>query len=150
MPIHILIVDDCPIFRLGLRWVCELERDLKVVGEAENGRTAVALACDLQPDVVLMDIEMPILGGVQATRLITAQNPSTRVLALTTCSKDGHVLPVIRAGAYGCLPKDIKDSTLIKAIRAVHRGEALIDPHVTARVLDELRRVSEHGAHSPV
>ncbi|MDY7077534.1 MAG: response regulator transcription factor [Chloroflexota bacterium] len=143
MPIQILIVDDSPISRQDLRRICELAGYFEVVGQAENGREAVALVRDLQPDIVLMDIEMPIMDGVQATRLITAQNPSTRVIALATCIKSERVLPVIKAGAYGCLPKDTEEGILIEAIRAVHRGEALIDSHVTARVFDELRRIDE-------
>ena len=148
MSIHIVIVDDSPIFRRDLRRTCELAGDFEVIGQAENGHEAVALVRDLQPDIVLMDVEMPIMDGVQATRLITAQNPSTRVIALSTSTKDGHVLPVIKAGAYGCLPKDAEESVLINAIRAVHRGKALIDSHVTARVFDELRHIDEDATPS--
>ncbi len=143
MSIRILIVDDSPIVYQDLYQICELAGDFEVIGQAENGREAVALVRNLQPDVVLMDIEMPIMDGVQATGLITAQTPSTRVIAMTTCTKDGHVLPVIKAGAYGCLPKNTPGDVLIKAVRAVHRGEALIDSHITARVFDELRRTDE-------
>ena len=141
MSIRILIVDSSPIFRQGLRQVCELG-GFEIVGEATNSREAVALACDLQPDIVLMNIGVPTLDGIQATKAITAQNPSTRVIVLTTRSKDESVLSVIQAGAYGCLPKGIEENTLIEAIQSVHRGKAMIDPYLTAQVLDEFRQMN--------
>ncbi|MCP4542819.1 MAG: response regulator transcription factor [Chloroflexi bacterium] len=148
MSIHILIVDNSSVFRQYLRRTCELAGDFEVIGQAQNGHDAVALVRDLQPDIVLMNIDIPIMDSVQTTKLITTQNPSTRVIALTTvCTKKGHVLAVIKAGAHGCLPKDTKERVLIGAIQAVHRGEALIDPHVTAQVFEELRRTSDHTMH---
>ena len=138
--IRVLIADHHASFHWKLRQICELEEGVEVVGEARNGREAVALAHQLRPDLVLMDAELSILDSVQAIRLITTQNPSTRVVALTTCPRDERVLCAIKAGAYGCLSKDAAESTLIEAIRAVHRGEALIDPAVTAMVFNEIRR----------
>ena len=144
--IRVLIADDHSSFRQDLRQVCELEEDLEVVGEAGNGREVVALAHQLQPDVILMDIDLSILDGVQATRLITAQSSSTRVIALTTCPKDERVFRAIRAGAYSCLCKDAAKSALTETIRAIHRGEAFIDPVVTAMVFNELRCIGERLA----
>jgi DNA-binding NarL/FixJ family response regulator len=141
--IRILIADDRPDLRQGLRRICELERGFEVVGEAEDGAETVAMALQLQPNVILIGIEMSVLDDVQAIRSITAYDSSARVIALTTCSSDGDVLRAIKAGAHGCLPKDVAGNVLVRAIQAVHRGEALIDPHVTAAVLDEIRRADE-------
>ena len=142
-PIRILIVDDHQPFRQSVRQVCELAEEFEVIGEAENGHEAVELAHRLQPDVILMDIEMPIMGGVQATSLIVAQNPATRVIALTTNCQDADALDMLKAGAYGYLSKHIQGNDLVKAIQAIHRGEAMIDSQVTAQVLDEFRRISK-------
>jgi DNA-binding NarL/FixJ family response regulator len=141
--IRILIADDRPDLRQGLRRICELERDFEVVGEAENGAKAVTLAHQLQPDVILIGIETSVLDDVQAIRSITAYDSSARVIALTTCSSDGDVLRAIKAGAHGCLPEDVAGNVLVGAIWAVYRGEALIDSHVTAVLLDEIRRADE-------
>lgn len=146
--IRVLIASDQASLRQRLREVCELGGGFTALGEAENGREAVVLAHQLQPDVVLMDIEMPLPDGVQAIRSITAQNPSARVIALTAYSREEDVLQAIKAGAQGCLPKDTEESILIEAIRAVHRGEALIDSHVTGAVLDEIRRTGESTIRS--
>jgi len=142
-PIRVLIADDHKLFRRGLRQVCELEGGFTVVGEAENGQQAVKLARSLQPDVILMDIGMPILNGVQATSAITAENPAVQVIVLTIYREDKYVFEAIQAGAQGYLLKDVEEDVLIKAVRTVHRGEALIDSHVAALVLEEFRRVSQ-------
>ncbi len=142
-PIRVLIADDYQPFRQSLRRVCELAGGLEVIGEAENGHEVVTLAQRLQPDVILMDIEMPMMDGVEATSLIVAQNPATRVIALTSSLDDTDALNMLKAGAYGYLLKRTQESALIEAIRAVHRGEAMIDSHVTAQVLDEFRRISQ-------
>ena len=141
--IRVLVANDHTGLRQDLRRVCELEGGFEVVGEAENSPEAVALARQLQPDVILIGIEMSALDDVQAIRSITAHDSSARVIALTTCSNDGGVLRAIKAGAHGCLPRDAAGNVLVRAIQAVHRGEALIDPHVTAAVLDEIRRAGE-------
>ena len=141
--IRILIVDDYQPFRQSVRQVCELAAGFEVIGEAENGHEAVELAHRLQPDVILMDIEMPIMDGIEATSLIVAQNPATRVIALTAAWADAGALKMLKAGAYGYLIKRDQDSNLVEAIRAVHRGEAMIDSQVTVQVLDEFRRISE-------
>ncbi len=149
-PIRVLIADDHRLFRRGLRQVCEMDGGFEVVGEAEHGQQAIELARRLQPDVVLMDIEMPILNGVQATSVITTENPTIRVIVLTVYQEDEHVFKAIRAGAQGYLLKDAEEEKLIEAIRAVHRGEALIDSHVAAMVLDEFRRIRPHEPEKTV
>jgi len=141
--IRVLIADDHRIVRQGLRHVCELAGGFRVVGEAENGRQAVKLARKLQPDVILMDINMPVWDGVQATSLIIDANPSARVIILTMYRQDQYVFQAIKAGARGYLLKDIDEQDLVAAIRAVHRGEALIDPSLAVKLLDEFRRVSQ-------
>jgi len=149
--IRVLIADDHRLFRQGLRHVCEAAGDIEVIGEAENGSQSVQLAHELQPDVVLMDIQMPEQDGVQATRLITSRNPNTRIIILTMYRQDQYVFEAIQAGAQGYLLKDIDENELIEAIRAVHRGEALIDPTLAVRVLEEFRRLSqEHREDSQI
>ncbi len=140
--IRVLIADDHRLVRQGLRQICETVGHLEVVGEAENGREAVELARRLQPDVVLMDISMPVLDGVEATRLITAQSPAVRVIILTMYKQDRFVFEAIKAGARGYLLKDVDEQELVDAVRAVHRGEALIDPGLATRLLEEFRRLS--------
>ncbi|MFN3763337.1 MAG: response regulator [Anaerolineae bacterium] len=142
-PIRVLIADDHRLFRQGLRQICETVGRLEVVGEAENGQEAVELALRLRPDVVLMDIRMPVLDGVEATRRITACAPSVRIIILTMYRQDQYVFEAIKAGARGYLLKDIDEQELVDAVRAVHRGEALIDPALAARLLEEFRRLSQ-------
>lgn len=145
-PIRVFIADDHRLFRQGLRQICETVGRFEVVGEAENGQEAVELARQLKPDVVLMDIQMPVLDGVEATRLITADNPAVRVIILTMYKQDQYVFEAIKAGARGYLLKDIDEHELVDAVRAVHRGEALIDPILATRLLDEFRRLSQIAA----
>lgn len=142
-PIRMLLADDHRLFRQGMRQICEILGGFDVIGEAENGEEAVHLAQALQPDVILMDIHMPFLDGVQATRLITENNPATRVIILTMYRQDRYVFEAIKAGARGYLLKDADEQELVDVVRAVHRGEALIDPALASRVLDEFRRLSE-------
>ncbi|MCX7683097.1 MAG: response regulator transcription factor [Anaerolineae bacterium] len=142
-PIRVLIADDHRLFRQGLRQICETVGCLEVVGEAENGDEAVALALQLKPDVVLMDIRMPVTDGVQATRQITACAPSVRIIILTMYRQDQYVFEAIKAGARGYLLKDIDEQELMDAVQAVYRGEALIDPVLAARLLEEFCRLSQ-------
>jgi NarL family two-component system response regulator LiaR len=142
-PIRLLIADDHRLFRRGLCQICEILGGFEVVGEAKNGQEAVDLACRLKPDVILMDINMPVLDGVQATRLITEENPSARVIILTMYRQDQYVLEAIKAGARGYLLKDIDEQVLVDAVHAVRRGEAMINPSLATRVLDEFRRLSQ-------
>jgi DNA-binding NarL/FixJ family response regulator len=141
--IRVLIADDHRIVRQGLRHVCELAGGLTVAGEAENGREAVKLAQQLHPDVILMDINMPILDGVQATSFIVEANPAARVIILTMYRQDRYVFEAIKAGARGYLLKDVDEQDLVAAIRAVHQGDALINPSLAAKLLDEFRRLSQ-------
>ena len=122
-PIRVLIADDHQFFRSSLRQSCELEEDLEVVGEAENGREAVELARHTRPDVVLMDIEMPVLDGVRATGLITHKDPKIRVIVLTTHPQDETVRAALQAGACDYLSKGVGEQALIAAIRAAYRGK---------------------------
>ena len=144
--IRVLIADDHRLFRLGLRQACESAGDFEVVGEAEDGQEAVELARRCRPDVVLMDIQMPILDGVEATRRIVENDPSVRVIMLTIYRRDRYVFEAIKAGARGYLLKDVDEGELLEAVRAVHRGEALINPSLATRLLDEFRRLGQAAA----
>jgi DNA-binding NarL/FixJ family response regulator len=140
MSIRVLIADDQSLVRAGFRLVLENHPDLEVVGEASNGREAVHSAGRLQPDVVLMDIRMPDLDGIAATRQITAQHPA-RVLVLTTYDLDEYVYDALQAGASGFLLKDTPPDQLADGIRAVAGGEALLAPTVTRRLIEEFTRL---------
>ena len=142
MTIRILIVDDQPLLRTGFRLILEEEVDLEVVGEAGDGEEAIERAAELQPDVVLMDIRMPRLDGVEATRRLVRDTapadgaPALHVLVLTTFDLDEYVVQALRAGASGFLLKDAPAEDLIAAIRAVAAGDAVVAPSVTRRLLD--------------
>lgn len=142
-PIRMLLADDHRLFRQGMRQICEVLGGFEVVGEAVNGEEAVHLAQELQPDIILMDINMPLLDGVQATRTITENNPAARVVILTMYRQDRYVFEAIKAGARGYLLKDADEQELVDTVRAVHRGEALIDPALATKVLEEFRRLSQ-------
>ena len=136
-PVRLLVVDDHPVVRQGLRTFLETRSGFEVVGEAGDGETAVAEAARLQPDVILMDLVMPGVGGLEAIGRIRAADPSARILVLTSFASADQVLPALRAGAAGYLLKDAAPAEVEAAIRAVHRGEGLIDPAVTPTVLAE-------------
>ena len=142
-PIRVLLADDHKLFRQGLRQICEVKGGFEVVGEAETGQEAVDLASELEPDVILMDINMPVLDGVQATSHITERDPAVRIVILTMYRRDDYVFDAIRAGARGYLLKDADWEDLLDAVRRVHQGEALIDPAVATRLIDEFRRLSQ-------
>ncbi len=142
--ISVLIADDHAVVRQGLRTFLELQEDIDVVGEAADGEQAVAAAAALQPDVVLMDLVMPRLPGVDAIERLCASGSTARVIVLTSFLDEDKLLPAVRAGAAGYLLKDVEPAQLASAIRIVDRGEALLHPAVAARVLQEL--VSPHAA----
>ena len=145
--IRLLIADDHQPFRQTLRQLVESEGGFEVVGEACDGRQAVELARQLKPDIVLMDVQMPVLDGVQAAGLITDDNPQARVIVLTMHRHDAYLFEAIKAGAQAFLLKDTDEQTLFDAIRDVHRGKALLGPQLTARLLDEFRSLSQAGTY---
>jgi DNA-binding NarL/FixJ family response regulator len=141
MSLRVMLVDDQPMLRLGLRMVLEPEPGVDIVGEADDGASAVPMAADLHPDVVLMDVRMPTLDGITATERILDENPSTRVLILTTFDLDEYVFAGLRAGASGFLLKDAAPDTLISSIRTVAAGDAVLAPSVTRRLLERFGSV---------
>ncbi|GAA3249998.1 response regulator [Dactylosporangium siamense] len=138
--IRVLLADDHHLVRTGFRVILETEDDLEVVGEAADGRQAVALAASTAPDVVLMDVEMPGLDGLDATRLITAADPGPAVLILTTFDRDDYLFEALAAGASGFLLKNGTPEALIDAIRVLARGDALLAPELTRRVIATFAR----------
>jgi NarL family two-component system response regulator LiaR len=136
--IEVLIVDDHGVVRQGLRTYLELLDDIEVIGEAENGLEAMAQVGQHQPDVVLMDLVMPEMDGIEATRQVSAISPSTRVIVLTSFADDEKVFPAIKAGATGYLLKDVSPGDLANAIRAVHAGETHLHPDITKKLVDQL------------
>ncbi|AYY15474.1 DNA-binding response regulator [Actinobacteria bacterium YIM 96077] len=137
-PIRVLLVDDQPLLRTGFRMILEAESGIAVVGESGDGEAAVSHTRALQPDVVLMDIRMPHMDGVQATRAITGSTRETppRVLVLTTFDLDEYVVEALRAGASGFLLKDVPADQLVAAIRTVASGDSVVAPNITRRLLD--------------
>lgn len=144
--IRVLVADDHRLVRQGVAALCRDEADLRVVGEAGDGAAAVEAAGRLRPDVVLMDARMPVQNGVEATARISLTWPEVRVIILTMHRDDRLVFEAIRAGARGYVLKDVDVGELVEAIRAVHRGEALIDPGLAVRVLEEFRQLSDPKA----
>src|SRR3989442_573212 len=138
MTIRILLVDDQPLLRTGFRMILSAEPNLEVVGEAADGRAGVELARRVRADVVLMDIRMPVMDGVEATRRLAGPNVEdpVKVLILTTFDLDEYVVEALRAGASGFLLKDVPAEELVNAIRVVAAGDALLAPSVTRRLLD--------------
>lgn len=137
-PIRVLITDDHAIVRKGIRALLATERDIQVVGEACDGAEAVEQAQALRPDLILMDLVMPKLDGIEATRQITAKQPGMRILVLTSFAADDKVFPAIKAGALGYLLKDSGPTQLVESIHQVHRGEPSLDPAIARKVLSEL------------
>ncbi len=140
--VRVLIVDDQRLMREGLRMLLELEPDIEVVGEASNGAEAISMYDELKPDVVLMDVRMPVMDGVEATRKLTGSDPSARVIILTTFDDDAYVFEGLRAGALGYLLKDVSGADLADAIRTVADGGALIEPSVARKVVKAFARLA--------
>lgn len=143
--IRILIVDDQTMFRDGLRVLLSTQPDFEIVGEAANGEEALRKAASLRPQVVLMDLRMPVLDGAAATRRLRAAQPECRVIVLTTFDEDEAIFDGIRAGATGYLLKDAPTEKLHEAIRAAARGESFLQPSVAARLVAEFNRLSEQA-----
>ena len=141
--IRLVIVDDHPVVRDGLRGMLESQADFEVVGEASNGEEAVQMAGSLKPDVMLMDLRMPVMDGVTALGEIKASNPQVQILVLTTYDSDADILPAIEAGAMGYLLKDTSREDLYAAIRATARGETVLSPGVAARLIGQMRASAE-------
>jgi DNA-binding NarL/FixJ family response regulator len=135
-PIRVLLADDQPLIRLGFRMVLSSAPDIELVGEAETGAAAVDLTTSLRPDVVLMDVRMPGMDGIEATRRIVSGRPQSRVLILTTFDLDEYAYAALNAGASGFLLKDAQPAELIAAIRTIARGDAVIAPRITRLLLD--------------
>ena len=150
MGIRVLIADDQAMIRTGLRKILEAETDLEVVAEAVDGSDAVAEAVRLRPDVVLMDIRMPVLDGIEATRRVTRAVPSARVLILTTFGLDTYVFDSLRSGASGFMLKDAPPEELVAAVRIVTAGDALLAPAVTRSVVEEFVRGPARQVEPPL
>ncbi|MEW5986673.1 MAG: response regulator transcription factor [Chloroflexota bacterium] len=142
MPIRVLLVDDQALFREGVRTLLSVWPELEVVGEASNGLEAVQAAMRLQPDVILMDLRMPVLDGVAAIRRLSENHCQCRIIVLTTFDDDEYVFEGLRAGAVGYLLKDVSSETLVAAITAAARGESFLQPSVAAKVVAEFARLS--------
>jgi DNA-binding NarL/FixJ family response regulator len=143
--ITVLLVDDQPLLRMGFRLILEGEDDLRIVGEASDGAEAVRLVRELKPDVVLMDVRMPVLDGIEATRAITGSGSGVRIIILTTFDVDEYAFAGLQAGASAFLLKDVAPSELISAVRVVASGDAVVAPRVTQRLLETYVR----GARQP-
>lgn len=146
MSIRILLADDQPLFREGLATLLTIQAEIEVVGEANNGQEAVALAAERQPDVILMDVRMPVLDGVAATRILRQEQPHIPVIILTTFDDDELLFEGLRAGAIGYLLKDVSSQKLIEAIKMAVRGETFLQPSVAARLVAEFNRLSQRSS----
>jgi NarL family two-component system response regulator LiaR len=141
--VRVLVVDDHAIVRKGIRALLSEAEGFEVVGEASTGQEAVLRAQETHPDVILMDVLMPGMDGIEATRLITSRQPKTRILVLTSFAADNKVFPAIKAGALGYLLKDSSPEELVRAIRQVHRGEPSLHPTIARKLLQEIARPAE-------
>jgi DNA-binding NarL/FixJ family response regulator len=154
LSIAVLLVDDQELLRSGFRMILEEEPDLRVVGEASDGEEGVRLAAQLRPDVILMDVRMPGMDGIEATRRVVEATPTSRVLILTTFDLDEYAFTALRYGASGFLLKDVPPAELAAAIRTVAAGDAVVAPSVTRRLLDayaaKLPDLRPHGSPPPV
>jgi two-component system, NarL family, response regulator LiaR len=143
--IRVLVTDDHAIVRKGIRALLATEKGIQVVGEAGNGAQAFEKVKELQPDVVLMDLMMPVMDGIEASRQISSQFPQVRILVLTSFAADDKVFPAIKAGALGYLLKDSGPDELVESIQAVHRGQPALEPSIARKVLLELSQPAKSG-----
>ncbi|WP_405774649.1 response regulator [Streptomyces sp. NBC_00859] len=150
MTVRVALVDDQPLIRVALEMVIAETEDLEVVGHAANGEEAVQLAADERPDVMVMDIRMPVMDGIEATRRITERGDGPKVIVLTTFDEDDHVYGALRAGACGFLVKDMALEEILGAVRIVAAGDGLIAPTVTRRLISEFAQRPEAGPPPPV
>ncbi|HLH61597.1 MAG TPA: response regulator transcription factor [Ktedonobacteraceae bacterium] len=134
--LRVLIADDHPLFRKGIRTLLAATPDIEVIGEATTGQEAIELASAVQPDVILMDLQMPGINGIEATRQVLHTSPHVRILVVTLFEDDGSVFTALRAGARGYVLKDAKEEDMLRAIRAVGRGEAIFSPAIATRLMD--------------
>ena len=148
--IKVLIVDDHQVVRQGLRTFLEMQDDITVVGEAQDGRQALELVRQLAPDVVLMDLVMPHMDGITATQQVRALSPATKVIALTSFSEDDKVFPAIQAGAASYLLKDVTPDDLVEAIRAVQHGEARLHPDIARKLMQQVSQMHNASRSSSV
>ena len=148
--IRIVIAEDQALVRRGAAALISMESDMELVGQARNGVEAVELAQLLQPDVILMDLHMPLKGGVAATREITRALPNTQILVLTTLNDDETVFEAVRAGAHAYLLKDADEDELLETIRALRRGESRLTPQIARKVMDQFRRLAPMSRAEPV
>jgi two-component system response regulator NreC len=146
--IRLLIADDHTILRQGIRALLEHEPDIQVIGEAEDGHSAIRLSCELQPDVVLMDIAMPLLNGLEATRQIRRDSPCVKVLILSMYENEEYIRQSLAAGAMGYILKDADVSELLTAIRAVYHNEAVLSPAITRLVIEDYLRWGDLSAEN--
>jgi DNA-binding NarL/FixJ family response regulator len=147
--IRVLLADDQALVRGGFRMILEAQKDIEVVGEAADGSEAVNIAGEIEPDVILMDIRMPILDGLEATRRVLADDGKSRVLILTTFDVDEYVYEAMKAGASGFLLKDVRPEQLAEAVRVVAAGDALLAPAITRRLVEQFVRRPPPGSHTP-
>ncbi len=147
--IRVMIVDDHAIVREGVRALLDLSPEVKVVGEADNGREALQKMVQLQPDVVLMDIMMPVMDGLEATRRLTDDHPDIKVLVLTQYDEKEYVFPIIEAGAHGFMSKTAASSQLVSAIRSVHRGDSFLSPSIARFFVDAYHSGSSGKINDP-
>ena len=149
MSIRVVIADDMALVRAGFAAILEKQLDIEVVGEAQDGRAAIALVAELRPDVVLMDVRMPQVDGIEATRRLTAAGAAARVLMLTTFDLNEHVYEAMKAGASGFLLKDVPRDELAGAIRTIARGDTLLAPAITRRLIEDFVRRPPPGQGRP-
>jgi DNA-binding NarL/FixJ family response regulator len=147
-PIRVLVVDDQALFREALTTLLSVPEEIEVVGEAANGQDALRLVADLSPDVVLMDLRMPVLDGIATTRWLKMERPEIPVLALTTFDEDEEVFAALRAGAVGYLLKDVSSDRLVEAVLAASRGESVLHPSVAAKVVARFAQLDDNGGPS--